>query len=133
MAQRRDGTRLEVCKRIQRVFGDRFRQFRKSAGYMQKNIAIEMKLTRTTISNIERGTQRLYLDQVFQAAYVLKKGVHELLPTVADVYTTAVIHTPSDSPLTGKAELEVKKEISRIAESPVRSSKKSRSAPRPRK
>lgn len=131
VAKRRDGKRLEVCKRIQRAFGERFRAARKSGGFMQKTIGVEMNLTRTTISNIERGTQRLYLDQVFHAAHVLGKDVQELLPSVADIYDTPDIRTPSDAPLTGRAAEAAQQMISSVlAEDRSLAPKKQRSAPR---
>lgn len=112
MAKKRDGKRLELCKRIQKEFGQRFRKARISSGLLQKNIAFEMNLTRTTVSNIERGTQRLYLDQIFQAAYVLDVQLGELLPTVAEVYLRPDISTATDAPLPVEASAEAQRIIS---------------------
>jgi transcriptional regulator with XRE-family HTH domain len=134
VAKRRDGKRLEMCSRIQKEFGTRFRRARKNAGFLQKTIALEMNLTRTTISNIERGTQRLYLDQVFQAAHVLGEDLHALLPSVADVYKAPEIRTPSDAPLTRAAAEAAQQIISTVlTDDRSHDRKKPRSASRSRK
>lgn len=112
MAKKRDGKRLELCKRIQKEFGQRFRKARISSCRLQKNIAFEMNLTRTTVSNIERGTQRLYLDQVFQAAHVFGVNLGELLPSVADVFLRPDISTATDAPLPVEASAEAQRIIS---------------------
>jgi hypothetical protein len=65
---------------------------------------------------------------------VLGKAVHELLPTVADIYKAPAIRTPSDAPLTKAATEDAQQIISNVlTDDRARSSKKSRSAPRPRK
>ncbi len=129
VAKSRDGKQRDVCKRIQVVFGERFRTARRDAGFMQKTIAVEMNLTRTTISNIERGTQRLYLDQVFHAAHILNTDVQFLLPSVADVYRAPDIRTPSDAPLSGKSAEAAQAIINVHAAASAKPSKQRRSAP----
>ena len=114
MAKKRDQQRLDLCAKIQQEFGKRFRSFRKEKGFVQKSLVGDMDLTRASISNIERGTQRLYLDQVFQAAYALGVEVADLLPRVDEVYNKPTIHTASDRPLTGPAEEEVTRIIQQI-------------------
>jgi transcriptional regulator with XRE-family HTH domain len=112
MAKKRDGKGLEICDRIQKEFGKRFREARINSKRLQKNVAFEMSLTRTTVSNIERGTQRLYLDQVFQAAHIFGVNVVDLLPTVADIYSQPKIQTAIDAPLSSDASEEVERIVS---------------------
>lgn len=103
MARTRSQTKLQLCKRIQQEFGEKLRAAREDRGLLQKNLAPKMGLTRTSISNIERGTQRLYLDQVFEAAYALDMEASELLPPVAAVYSPGALRVASDDPLTKAA------------------------------
>lgn len=128
MATKRDGRRLELCSRIQKEFGKRFRNQRITSGRLQKNIAVEMNLTRTTVSNIERGTQRLYLDQVFQAAYVFGVGLEELLPSVAEVHQRPDIGTATDAPLPVEASEEVQRIVSSLMAPGLRTSRRRRSS-----
>ena len=132
VAKRRDGQRLEVCGRIQKEFGRRFREARVKSGRLQRNIAVEMSLTRTTISNIERGTQRLYLDQVFQAAHVLSVDLPTLLPNVGDVYVAPAIRTATDAPLPDDTTHEAER-IVREVTTDERSGRKERKPPHKRR
>ena len=115
MGKKRDGQRLAICDRIQKEFGERFQKARKNAGFLQKNMAAAMGLTRTTISNIERGTQRLYLDQVFHAAQVLSVSVESLLPDLRDIYAIPAVRTATDSPLPNGVADEVARVLTEIA------------------
>lgn len=115
VGKKRDGQRRATCDRIQKEFGRRFQRARKNAGLLQKNMAAAMDLTRTTISNIERGTQRLYLDQVFDAANVLAVPLESLLPSLSDVYMTPAVRTATDSPLPRDVQDEVARVVTDIA------------------
>lgn len=99
MGKRRDGPHLKVCSRLQRDFGRRLQERRRERGVLQKNLAAAMSLTRTSVSNIERGEQRVYLDQVYQAAQFLQVDVATLLPAVEEVFQAPPIRTVTDDPL----------------------------------
>ena len=90
----------QVCKRLQRIFGSRLREVRKREKKGQKELGTALRLTRTSISNIERGKQRIYLDQVFEAARYLRVSIAELMPPLDEVLPVAEIHQPGDDPLT---------------------------------
>ena len=106
MAKKRDPKRLELCRRIQREFGARFRSVRKEARLGQKQVSARMSLTRTTISNIERGKQRVYLDQLFEAAHLFDVPVEALLPRVQDVFDSISLRIAADAPLTPAAAID---------------------------
>jgi transcriptional regulator with XRE-family HTH domain len=97
--KRRDGETQDLCRRLQREFGTRLQRARKESGALQKGLAGELQLSRTSISNIERGTQRVFLDQVYTAAHALRVEVTVLLPSVADMFPAATVHSPADDPL----------------------------------
>jgi transcriptional regulator with XRE-family HTH domain len=99
MAKRRDPSHIQLCDRIQKDFGRRLQQERERQRLLQKNLAYGMGLTRTSISNIERGAQRLYLDQVYQAARILQVEVTTLLPEAKHIYDQPIITSVSDDPL----------------------------------
>ena len=61
-------------------FGQHLRQARKSAGLSQADLAIAIKLTRTSISNIEKGRQKVLLHTFVELLHVLNMKSAELLP-----------------------------------------------------
>jgi transcriptional regulator with XRE-family HTH domain len=96
MAKKRNGDYIKLCEAIQIDFGRRVQACRERSGLLQKNLAFRMSLTRANVSNIERGLQRVYLDQVYQVAHLLRVDVTELLPSVEEVFGRPAIHTVAD-------------------------------------
>jgi transcriptional regulator with XRE-family HTH domain len=108
VAQKRNSASYAISQRLQRAFGKKLQQARESKGTLQKVLAAELGLSRTSISNIERGTQRIFLDQVYAAAHALGTEPHALLPSIADIYDDMPIHTPSDDPLSNAAAVQAR-------------------------
>src|SRR5262245_20438422 len=102
MGKRRSKSHLAMCRRLQKEFGRRLHDARSDKGDMQKTLALGMGLSRTTISNIECGSQRVYLDQVFQAAHLLAVPVDALLPPLNQVIEAPLIRSSADDPLSPK-------------------------------
>ena len=102
MSQKRPDGSYEVSRRVQRAFGTRLKEARRGKS-LQKNLAEQLGLSRTSISNIERGTHRVFLDQVYAAAHALGVEVADLLPPVSEIYSSVEVHTASDDPLSGQA------------------------------
>jgi transcriptional regulator with XRE-family HTH domain len=72
---------------IYRDFGRRLRRARKQATLTQDRLAQRVGLTRTSITNIEQGTQHVGLHLLYQLAKAVGLAPVELLPdesTVAD-------------------------------------------------
>jgi transcriptional regulator with XRE-family HTH domain len=65
----------------------------------QETFADALGVSRTTASNIERGHQRIFLDQVYLAAAVLGVPVDSILPPPHLVIPTMAVRAPSDDPL----------------------------------
>lgn len=61
-------------------FGRLLQRARKNANLSQEGLAARVGLTRTSISNLEAGRQRLRLDTVYLLAEVLGIAPHDLLP-----------------------------------------------------
>lgn len=66
--------------RYYRIFGQGIRQRRTSLGMSQDELASGVGLSRTSVTNIERGRQRILLHQLQSFAQVLKIRPNELLP-----------------------------------------------------
>jgi transcriptional regulator with XRE-family HTH domain len=102
-------------------FGRRLASARKLKGFKQLTLASLLGLSRTSISNIERGEQRISLDLAYQAACVLGVSLQTLLPTLEDVAPSPStrqsgrVHTaPDELPLVPAAEEETLKMIQQL-------------------
>src|SRR5437899_1560593 len=61
--------------------GRRVRRARETAGLSQAELAQRIGMSRTSVTNIELGTQRVPLHVVFDLASALDTSVNRLLPT----------------------------------------------------
>jgi len=61
-------------------FGRRVRLARKKLGITQAELAKRIGLSRTSITNIERGRQKVLLHQIFELAGALGSSIDALLP-----------------------------------------------------
>lgn len=78
-------------ERLYRVLGERLRNLREKHGgtrgrLTQAELALQVGLERTSITNIEKGTQKVPLHVLFRLCEVLRVPVAELLPTVGEVH-----------------------------------------------
>ena len=95
MAKRRAPEQLALSQRVQSLFGERLKAVRRGGGRLvsQDELAQALGVSRTSVSNIERGQHRVFLDQVFAAAHLLGVQVAELLPQRTEVFLAAEVHT----------------------------------------
>jgi transcriptional regulator with XRE-family HTH domain len=96
----------EQLHAIQEAFGRRLRAERLRRGVGQKVLAGGLRVSRTTVSNLERGVQRPYLDQVYTAAQILGVSAADLLPTEADLSVAPVITAAEPLSATQRTALE---------------------------
>jgi transcriptional regulator with XRE-family HTH domain len=75
------GLMLDVYKAV----GGRVRSVRQSMGLTQKALGHKAFLSRTSIANIEAGTQRIQLDTLYRVAEALRVSPSDLLPEPADL------------------------------------------------
>jgi len=75
---------------IYRAVGKRIKLARKDKGFTQETLSKMVSLTRTSITNIEKGRQKLLVHSLYVFANVL--GVHprDLLPDEADMVTDSI-------------------------------------------
>jgi transcriptional regulator with XRE-family HTH domain len=108
VAHKRDSASYAISQRLQRAFGKKLQEARACKGTLHKLLAAELGLSRTSVSNIERGTQRIFLDQVYTAAHALGEDPVALLPSIADIYDEMPVHTPPDDPLSNAAAVQAR-------------------------
>jgi transcriptional regulator with XRE-family HTH domain len=70
-------------ERLYQEFGLRVRSARKGAGLSQQKLAERVGLSRTSITNIERGRQQVALHMLYRLASAVGKNPSELLPDEA--------------------------------------------------
>lgn len=63
---------------IKRKYGKRLRQLRKAKGLSQEELAFRSDLHRTYVSDLERGTRNVSLENIEKIAKVLGLGLSEL-------------------------------------------------------
>ncbi len=85
MARLRSPEKRGVSGRVQIAFGKRLQTLRKG-GRNQHQLAEALDVSRTTISNIERGRHRIFLDQAYLAAKALGVPLADLLPTLDEAF-----------------------------------------------
>ena len=71
--------------RIYRVFGSRLRELREKASVTQEELAKRVDLSRTSITNIEKGRQRVLLHQFVDLAEALNVEPTALMPEASEV------------------------------------------------
>ena len=107
MKSRKTGNRRHdpaaLSERVSLEFGVLLQQCRRERKVSQETFASEMGLSRTTISNIECGRQRVFLDQLYHAAELLKVDLSELLPPFDPTVPRRRVRTATDDPLSKKA------------------------------
>jgi transcriptional regulator with XRE-family HTH domain len=73
----------------------------------QDALAVALDVSRTSISNIERGHHRVFLDQVYAAARELGVDISDLLPTMEEVFPSSELRTSPDAMVSAQSVLTV--------------------------
>ena len=73
-------------------FGERVRKHRQRLGLSQEGLGKRVRLSRTSITNIEGGRQKILLHQLFALADALEVTPQALLPEAGSVVTRAAIN-----------------------------------------
>jgi transcriptional regulator with XRE-family HTH domain len=82
-------TRGDEWDHIYSDVGARIARARRATGLSQQKLADAVRMTRTSIVNVEAGRQRAPLHLLWQIAAVLGVEVAELVPTRADLATVS--------------------------------------------
>lgn len=124
VARRKTPKQAALRAQLQRAFGDRLRRARRANArgrrVTQEHLAAALGVTRTTVSNIERGHHRVFLDQVYIAAHELGVLLDQLLPRSDDVFLVAPSLTAADTELPQQAAEEAAAIAKRIVRSVAR-------------
>lgn len=62
------------------LVGDRIREARRQIGLTQEELAAQVQLSRSSVTNIELGQQNVKLDTLCRIAVVLKVALADLVP-----------------------------------------------------
>lgn len=65
---------------LYKSIGEAVRRYRTEKDLTQEKLAADSRLTRTSIVHIEKGTQRVPIDRLYQIAAALGVSVLDLLP-----------------------------------------------------
>lgn len=106
MARRRSATHAAIGRRVQTAFGRHLKQSRKrgTRGKVKQDaLAVALDVSRTTISNMERGRHRVFLDQVYAIAKALDTTIDQLLPRFEEVFPLTDVTTSSAAHITDKS------------------------------
>jgi|ERR1043166_9573624 transcriptional regulator with XRE-family HTH domain len=89
MGKARSAESRELSRKIQVAFGQNRKQarLRSQPPIRQQALAQSLEITRTSISNIETGRHRVFLDQVYAAARTLGVPILELLPQETEIFS----------------------------------------------
>jgi transcriptional regulator with XRE-family HTH domain len=70
---------------LNRAIGLRLSQYRREKKMSQAKLGEWLNLSRTSITNIERGHQAIQFDQLYQAALILGVEPHVFLPSIVEM------------------------------------------------
>ncbi len=82
-----NGLYVELGRRIRRV---------REGKLSQEELAVRVGLTRTSITNIEKGRQKLMVHTLWAIAKVLAVDVDTLLPSASEPYEEALRELPTE-------------------------------------
>lgn len=77
--------------------GQSVRKGRSRLHLTQQELADRLKLTRTSVTNIEAGTQRIPVHLAYEIAHVLNLSLDELLPSVQQIEREAEMELPPET------------------------------------
>jgi transcriptional regulator with XRE-family HTH domain len=75
---------------LYRLFGEAVHLSRRRAHMTQEDLANRVRLTRTSITNIEKGKQNVSIRMLYDLAAALKKRPEELLPPLEELSMDAI-------------------------------------------
>lgn len=67
------------------VIGERIKEKRKEVGINQQALAEEIKISRTSISNIEKGRHQPTLHLLFKICYALNLDIKSVIPSIEEL------------------------------------------------
>lgn len=80
----------QMDSQLYRLFGDRVRELRENRSVTQEELARRVQLSRASITNIEKGRQRVLLHQLVNIADALEAKPSELMPSPGSLLEPAM-------------------------------------------
>jgi transcriptional regulator with XRE-family HTH domain len=84
----KDLLKREVYRRL----GQKIQIARAATNWTQAQLADFLELSRTSVTNIERGRQHIQLHILYRIAAALQISVHELLPEISAEEITGIVN-----------------------------------------
>lgn len=81
------------------ALGKRIRDRRVSSGLTQAQLANRIAISRTSLTNVELGRQRLLVDQLYKMAEVLNAQPQDLLPGTSEIVSASIKNSAADEPI----------------------------------
>jgi len=78
--QQKQNSLIKKRRHLYELFGQRVRKARKACKLTQEELASRVTMTRTSVTNIEKGRQKLLLHTLFDLAAALEVPVGHLIP-----------------------------------------------------
>lgn len=78
--QQKQNSLIKKRRHLYELFGQRVRNARKACKLTQEELATRVTMTRTSVTNIEKGRQKLLLHTLFDLADALQVPVGHLIP-----------------------------------------------------
>jgi len=116
MAKRRTRPHRREATVLQREVGRRVKEARDRGGRSQTELAEVLGLSRTSVSNLERGKHRVFVDQVYVAANWLSVTLPDLLPPISQVFLPDGLTAAADDPLPPGAAAEAENVVKSVRE-----------------
>ena len=78
------------------ALGKKIRERRQASGLTQMELADRVSISRTSLTNMELGRQRLLIDQLYKMAEVLNAKPQDLLPQPSELVSASKRQTPEE-------------------------------------
>jgi transcriptional regulator with XRE-family HTH domain len=78
------------------ALGRKIREKRQASGLTQTELAERVSISRTSLTNMELGRQRLLIDQLYKMAEVLNSKPQDLLPQPSEVVKASKAQIPDE-------------------------------------
>lgn len=86
----------EEASKLYSLVGKSIKSARDKKGMSQHKLANAVKLTRTSITNIEKGRQKILLDTLWQIASILEVTIMEFIPNPQDIQVSLEAKLPEN-------------------------------------
>lgn len=91
-----DDKTSEDEEKLHAALGKKIRELRQSSGLTQAELADRIAISRTSLTNVELGRQRVLVDQLYKMADVLNTRPQDLLPQPSEIIGTSTVSSAEE-------------------------------------